>query len=287
MGWLQGELNKGRELFLSMSYNPDTKKEKLKITLGKACSSSMRPVASNVIAALPGLFEGLVVTDKGHTNSAGRTVAEFWLYDSTQRSSQLPRQRGQPAQVPATGDSSTRRRADGTSEAEGTSEQRKKQRTSQDCESMSRPSSSAAGEGSRGTIIHLVGEWEAMTEADEFSYKLRERAKLAEWFGALPGGPLTSPIARDRFDTTCSQLQEWIYGLFEKRFIAAQGDAPSGIRSTAQLRSLGLTQGGIYSMVAQRLKRGARDPSAYSKALLEEITAAESLFMKAARGHIT
>ena len=78
--WIKRQLLRGRDVDVRMSYNTATRTEKVKFRLRNCtCQGHLRPSILAAIGSLEDAIVNTVVTDKGHTSSAGGTVVEFWI----------------------------------------------------------------------------------------------------------------------------------------------------------------------------------------------------------------
>ena len=82
LSWLIAEVHRGRNAFVSFSFNPSNGKEKVKFTLTSSYTKNQvyRPCLLAALFGMRGAIDSSVSTDKGHTSkSSGDTVVEFWL----------------------------------------------------------------------------------------------------------------------------------------------------------------------------------------------------------------
>ena len=78
--WLMRQVEQGRSGFVSFPYSADTKREKVKFTLGDTRGGPLgfRPVIKVALSAVHDAISSCIVTDKGHkSTSQGHTVVAF------------------------------------------------------------------------------------------------------------------------------------------------------------------------------------------------------------------
>jgi len=80
--WLASEIHKGRLVFVSFSFNPQNRREKITFHLEDVYTGSnvYRPCIMAALSAIQLALTTSVVTDKAHkSHSTGSSIVEFWI----------------------------------------------------------------------------------------------------------------------------------------------------------------------------------------------------------------
>lgn len=82
LDWLSSLIHAGRRGSVAFSYNPATRKEKVKFVLdaiGVENHPTHRPCMFSAINAIAASLDAYSIADKGHSSTNGRCVIEFWI----------------------------------------------------------------------------------------------------------------------------------------------------------------------------------------------------------------